>query len=62
MLSKTTRFETHASHREDYFAELRTQSIRLHLELGGRHRDRSPANITRSHIDTGDVLLAQGGA
>jgi len=62
MLSKTTRFETHASRRQDCPAELMTVSIRLHLLLGGRHRDCSPANITRSHIDAGDVLLADGGA
>ena len=62
MLSKTTRFETHASRRQDYSADLMTAFIRLHLLLGGRHRDRSRANITRSHIDTGDVLLADGGA
>jgi len=56
MLSKTTRFETHASRRQDCSADLMTQSIRLQLLLGGRHRDRSRANITRSHIDAGDVL------
>ena len=61
MLS-TMRFETHASHRADYIAVLGTQPIRLCLELGGRPRDRSQANITMSHIDTGDVLSAHGGA
>jgi PAS domain S-box-containing protein len=57
-------WQIHAPHREAYFAGRRTQSIGLDPELSGRHRDRTefPANISMSHIDTGNVLLAHGGA
>jgi PAS domain S-box-containing protein len=56
-------WQIHASHREAYFAGRRTQSIGLDLELSGRHRDRTefPANISMSHIDTGNVLLDRDG-
>jgi hypothetical protein len=74
MISKATRFATHASQREDYYVDLGTQAIRLRLEPGERRRAHSPANtmshvtshvtmanVTVSHIDTGDVLLTHGG-
>jgi PAS domain S-box-containing protein len=50
----------YAEHKEDYFADLRTRSSGLDLVLSGRHRDGTgfPVNISLSHIDTGDVLLA----
>jgi PAS domain S-box-containing protein len=53
-----------ASHREEYFAERKTWSSVLDLELSGRHRDRSefPANINLSISKPGDVLLHHGGA
>ena len=57
------RWQVYASHREDYFAGRRTRSVGLDLELRGRHGARAgfPANISLSHVDTGDVLLDQGG-
>jgi len=50
----------YVEHRGDYFADPRTRSSGLDVELTGRHRDGTafPVNISLSHIDTGDVLLA----
>ena len=52
-------WEVYTEHQEDYFADPRSRSMGLDLELIGRQRDgtRFPVNITLSHIDTGDVLL-----
>jgi PAS domain S-box-containing protein len=52
-------WEIYAEHQKIYFADLRTRSSGIDLELSGRHRDGSefPVNISVSHIDTGDVLL-----
>jgi PAS domain S-box-containing protein len=52
-------WQVYAEHREDYFADPRSRSMGLDLELSGRHRDGTefPLNISLSHIDTGDVLL-----
>jgi PAS domain S-box-containing protein len=52
-------WQIYAEHRDVYFADPRTRSSGLDLELSGRHRDGSefPVNISLSHIDTGDVLL-----
>jgi PAS domain S-box-containing protein len=52
-------WQIYAEHREGYFADPRTRSSGLDLELNGRQRDGTefPANISLSHIDTGDVLL-----
>src|SRR5665648_715998 len=52
-------WQIYAQHKEDYFADPRTRSSGLDVELSGRHQDGSefPINISLSHIDTGDVLL-----
>jgi PAS domain S-box-containing protein len=52
-------WQIYADHRLSYFADPRTRSSGLDLELGGRHRDGTefPVNVSLSHIDTGDVLL-----
>ena len=52
-------WQVYAEHREAYFADPRTRSSGLELELSGRHRNGTefPVNISLSHIDTGDVLL-----
>jgi len=46
-------------HQEDYFADPRSRSSGLDLELSGLQKDGTelPLNISLSHIDTGDVLL-----
>lgn len=56
MFSKTTRFEI--------LLEAAPDAHGLDLELSGRHRDRTefPANISMSHIDTGNVSWDHGGA
>ena len=52
-------WQIYAEHQEDYFADPRTRSSGLELELTGRLRDGTdfPVNISVSQIDTGDVLL-----
>jgi PAS domain S-box-containing protein len=52
-------WQIYAQHKEDYFADPRTRSSGLDVELGGRHRDGGefPINVSLSQIDTGDVLL-----
>jgi PAS domain S-box-containing protein len=52
-------WQIYAEHRDQYFADPRTRSSGLDLQLSGRRRDGSefPINISLSHIDTGDVLL-----
>ena len=52
-------WQIYAEHRDDYFADPRTRSSGLELELSGQYRDGTefPVNISLSHIDTGDVLL-----
>src|SRR5664280_3457770 len=52
-------WRVYAQHRDDYFADPRTRSSGLELELSGRQQDGTefPVNISLSHIDTGDVLL-----
>ena len=52
-------WQIYAEHRERYFADPRTRSSGLDVELTGRHEDGSefPVNVSLSHIDTGDVLL-----
>ena len=52
-------WEIYAQNRDDYFADPRTRSSGLDLELIGLHRDGTefPINLSISHIDTGDVLL-----
>ena len=59
MLVPESLWQIYAEHREDYFADPRTRSSGLDLELSGRQRDGTefPINISLSHIDTGDVLL-----
>ncbi|HEY8619726.1 MAG TPA: PAS domain S-box protein [Dermatophilaceae bacterium] len=52
-------WEVYSEHREEYFADPRSRSMGLDLELGGRQQDGSelPVNISLSHLDTGDFLL-----
>jgi len=54
-----TLWQLYTEHRQDYFADPRTRSSGLEVELSGRHQDGTefPINISLSHIDTGDVLL-----
>ncbi len=51
--------QIYAEHQQDYFADPRTRSAGVDLELSGRQRDGTefPINVSLSHIDTGDVLL-----
>src|SRR5665811_2433253 len=52
-------WEVYSEHREEYFADHRSRSMGLDLQLSGRHQDGTelPVNISLSHLDTGDVLL-----
>src|SRR5664280_1241015 len=52
-------WQIYAQHKEGYFADPRTRSSGLDVELGGRHQDGGafPIHVSMSHIDTGDVLL-----
>src|SRR5674476_297330 len=52
-------WQIYTEHRKDYFADPRTRSSGLDLELSGRQQDGTdfPINISLSTIDTGDVLL-----
>jgi PAS domain S-box-containing protein len=57
-------WQVYAAHREDFFADPKTRSLGLDLELSGQHQDgtKFPIHITMSLIDTGDVLLVITGA
>src|SRR5450631_48957 len=59
MLLPEPLLQIYVEHKESYFADPRTRSSGLDLQLGGRHQDGTelPVNISLSHIDTGDVLL-----
>ena len=52
-------WQIYVEHQDDYFADPRTRSSGLDLELLGLSKDGAefPVNISLSHIDTGDVLL-----
>ena len=52
-------WQIYAQNRDNYFADPRTRSSGLEVELTGRHSDGTefPINISMAHIDTGDVLL-----
>ena len=52
-------WKTYVEHREESFADLRSQPMGLDLQLSGRQQDGTelPVNIRLSHLDTGDVLL-----
>src|SRR5664279_1937685 len=52
-------WEVYSEHREEYFADPRSRSMGLDLQLSGRQQDSTelPVNISLSHLDTGDVLL-----
>ena len=52
-------WEAYSEHREDYFADPRSRSSGLDLQLSGRLKDGAelPVNISLSHLDTGDILL-----
>ena len=54
-----TLWAIYSHHQEDYFADPRTRSSGLDLELSGQRQDgrEFPVNISMSRIDTGDVLL-----
>jgi PAS domain S-box-containing protein len=54
-----TLWQIYAQHRKDYFADPRTRSSGLDLELSGRHHNGGdfPIHVSMSNIDTGDVLL-----
>ncbi len=59
MLVPETLWQIYAQHRQDYFADPRTRSSGLDVELSGRHHNGGefPINVNLSNIDTGDVLL-----
>jgi PAS domain S-box-containing protein len=59
MLVPEPLWQIYVQHRETYFADPRTRSSGLDLELSGRQRDGTefPIQISLSQIDTGDVLL-----
>jgi PAS domain S-box-containing protein len=52
-------WEVYSEHREEYFADPRSRSMGLDLQLSGQQQDGTelPVNISLSHLDTGDVLL-----
>ena len=52
-------WQIYAQNRDQYFADPRTRSVGLEVELTGRRQDDTefPVNVTISRIDTGDVLL-----
>ena len=52
-------WEVYSEHREEYFADPRSRSMGLDLQLDGKQQDGSevPVNVSLSHLDTGDVLL-----
>jgi PAS domain S-box-containing protein len=52
-------WQIYAEHQQNYFADPRTRSSGVDLQLCGRNQDGTefPINISMSHIDTGDVLL-----
>jgi len=54
-----TLWQIYAQHQQEYFADPRTRSSGLDVELSGRHHNGAgfPINVSMSHIDTGDVLL-----
>jgi PAS domain S-box-containing protein len=59
MLLPEPLWQIYAEHQDGYFADPRTRSSGLELELSGLKKDGTelPLNISLSHIDTGDVLL-----
>jgi len=63
MLVPETLWQIYAQHRKDYFADPRTRSSGLDLELSGRHHNGGefPIHVSMSSIDTGDVLLVVAG-
>jgi PAS domain S-box-containing protein len=48
-------WEVYSEHREEYFADPRSRSMGLDLQLIGRQQDGTelPVNISLSHLDTG---------
>jgi PAS domain S-box-containing protein len=56
-------WQIYAQHREKYFADSRTRSSGLDVELSGRHHNgrEFPIHVSMSSIDTGDVLLVIAG-
>ena len=52
-------WQIYAEHRQSYFADPRTRSSSLEVELVGLRRDGTevPVYVSLSHIDTGDVLV-----
>src|ERR1019366_1950217 len=52
-------WEVDSEHGEEYFADPRSRSMGLDLQLSGRQQDGTelPVNVSLSHLETGDVLL-----
>jgi PAS domain S-box-containing protein len=52
-------WQIYVEHRDSYFADPRSRSMGLDLELSARHKDgwNFPVDLSLTHIDTGDVLL-----
>jgi len=52
-------WQIYMEHRESYFADPRSRSMGLDLELTGRRQNGSefPVDLSLSYIDTGDILL-----
>ena len=63
MLVPDTLWRIYVEHREDYFADPRTRSSGLDVELSGRHHSGGefPIHVSMTSIDTGDVLLVIAG-
>jgi PAS domain S-box-containing protein len=59
MLAPETLWQIYAQHQKDYFADPRTRSSGLDVELSGRHHNGGefPIHASMTSIDTGDVLL-----
>ena len=59
MLVPEPLWQMYADLRDNYFADPRTRSLGLEVELTGRQQDGSefPIDINLAHIDTGDILL-----
>ena len=53
-------WEVYSEHREEYFADPRSRSMGLDLQLSGRQQDGTelPVNISLSHLDTGSSVLS----
>ncbi len=59
VLVPETLWQVYLEHRDLYFADPRTRSSGLDVDVSGRHHNGGgfPIHVSLSHIDTGDVLL-----